>query len=891
MRLAAGHRLGPYEILAPLGAGGMGEVYRARDTRLDRVVAVKVLLSHLSENPERRQRFEREARAVSSLNHPHICTLHDIGSQETDQGPVDFLVLEHLEGETLAARLERGALPVEELLPIALQIADALDKAHRQGLVHRDLKPGNVMLAKSGAKLLDFGLAKSLQAPAATGLTAAPTMTSPLTAEGTIVGTFQYMAPEQLDGKEADARSDVFAFGALLYEMATGRKAFEGRTQASLIAAILKETPRPLREAAPASPPALDRLIRTCLEKDPEDRRQTMRGVLLELRWIAEGGGREEAPAAAARGRARSERLAWTIAAAAVLAAAAAILLALRSPRAGTVVVRSSLPLPAGASFHLQGIQPGPVAVSPDGARVALVLREAGGGVRLWVRPLDQPEAEPLRGTEDASYPFWSPDGKTLGYFARGALMRIDASGGPAVKICDAPTGKGGTWNRDGVILFAPAFDAPLHKVHAAGGQAEPVTELDRGRGENSHRFPQFLPDGRHFIYLARGSGAQAGGGSAVKAGEIGKAGGKILMHVRTHAAYASGHLLFVQDSTLMARPFDAARLDFGGDPAPVAENVRVISGASRGVFSASDNGVLLYDPSGVFQGFHLTWVDRSGRPIGALGEPAEYSGGPAISPDGRSVAVDLTDPASGTADIWIIDVQRGVRTRFTFDPGAEVAPVWSPDGRVLAYSSNRRGQNLDLVMKPLGGSEEIALLDGDTPMTPLSWSSDGRHLAYAVTMNGSVDIWALPLEGERRPFPVLNTRFSEFDARFSPDGRWIACVSDESGLFEVYVVPFPPSGAKIQVSSGGGLNPRWRGDGREIYFQSGGRDQMAAGLRLEGGRLVVDQVRTLFTLPLEEDSDVTRDGRRFLAVLGDETARAGYLNLVLNWPAAIGRP
>jgi len=889
MSLLAGHRLGPYEILAPLGAGGMGEVYRARDTRLDRTVAIKVLPSHLSENPERRQRFEREARAVSSLNHPHICTLHDIGTQETDHGPIDFLVLEHLEGETLATRLERGPLPVEEVLRLALPIADALDRAHRQGLIHRDLKPGNIMLTTTGAKLLDFGLAKSLLTAAASGLTAAPTMTSPLTTEGTIVGTFQYMAPEQLDGKEADARSDIFAFGAVLYEMATGRKAFEGKTQASLIAAIMKEAPRPLRDVAPASPPALDRLIRTCLEKDPEDRRQTMRGVLLELRWIAQGGALEGAPAPQAPGRSRRERLAWAVAAGALLAGAAAALIALRLPQVDYQVLRAAIPLPSGTSFFLQGIQPGPAAISPDGRRVAFVVRESGGGVRLWVRSLDAAEAEPLRGTEDASYPFWSPDGRSLGFFARGALLRIDAGGGPAVKIADAFTGKGGTWNRNGLILFSPAFDSPIHKVPAAGGIPETVTELDRARGENSHRFPQFLPDGRHYIYFARGTGAQAGGGSVVKTGVLGASGGEILMHARSHAAYASGHILFVQESTLMVRPFDPARLAFEGDPVPLAESVRVITGASRGVFSASENGTLIYDPGGALGGIRLTWVDRAGTPIGPLGEPADLANRPVISPDGKSVAVDLTDPASGTSDIWTCDVERKVRTRFTFDPGAETSPVWSPDNRRLAYASNKRGRNFDLYMKPIGGAE-VALLESDTDKTPASWSSDGRHIAYVELVEGSFDVFVLPLEGDRKPIPLLNTRFAETDARFSPDGRWIAYVSNESGQFEVYVMSFPAPGVKALVSSGGGTNPVWRGDGREIYFQSGGADQMASEIKVENGRLGVGEARRLFKLPLEEDGDVTRDGERFLVALGDEAARTGFLNLVVNWPAGIGK-
>jgi predicted Ser/Thr protein kinase len=501
MTLAQGTRLGPYEILASVGAGGMGEVYRARDTRLDRTVAIKVLPSHLSSNPEIRQRFDREARTISSLSHPHICALHDVGHQDG----IDYLVMEFLEGETLTDRLSRGALPAEQVLRYSIEIADALDKAHRQGIVHRDLKPGNIMLTKSGVKLVDFGLAKLAAAgPANTSVSILPTQAGMnLTQEGTILGTFQYMAPEQLEGKEADARSDIFAFGAVLYEMATGKKAFSGKSQASLIASILSAEPPPISSVQPMTPPALDRVVKTCLAKDPDDRWQTAHDVMLQLKWIAEGGSQAGVPAPLVARRRGHERLAWGVAAVLAVSTIALAAVQLARPRAAVRVVRSSLLPPEKTTYHFIGDAAGPPAVSPEGLQIAFTARDSSGKSLLWVRSLDSPVPRAVAGTEDAMYPFWSPDSKFIGFFAGGKLKKIEASGGPAFALCDAGDARGGTWNKDGVIVFEPHFRDPLFRVPATGGKAAPVTKFDESRRETTHRFPFFLPDGSHFLYLA----------------------------------------------------------------------------------------------------------------------------------------------------------------------------------------------------------------------------------------------------------------------------------------------------------------------------------------------------------------------------------------------------
>ena len=580
MTLSTGTRLGPYEVLSPLGAGGMGEVYKAKDTRLERTVAVKVLPSHLSSSDEVRQRFEREAKTISQLSHPHICALYDVGNQDG----VEYLVMEYLEGETLADRLLKGALPAEQTLRYGIEIADALDKAHRQGIIHRDLKPGNVMLTKSGVKLLDFGLARVITPPSEpSALTSFPTVAgSPLTREGTILGTFQYMAPEQLEGKEADVRTDIFSFGAVLYEMATGRKAFSGTSQASLISAIMKEEPAPIATLQPMTPPALERVVRTCLAKDAEDRFQTAHDAKLQLQWMAEAGSAAGVPAPVVARRKNRERLAWT--AFAIAAVAAALFAAgylRRAPRPERGI-RATLPFPEKMFL-------GELALSPDGNRLAFTAGKIGMEPALWVRSLDGSSAQPVAGAENAYFPFWSPDSRSVGFFADGKLKRVDASGGAILTVCDAQRGVGGTWNRDGTIVFAPAPTSALYRVAAGGGKPVPVTKLDASRHEAAHRYPQFLPDGRHFLYMAGNlGGATDDPANAIRVGSLDGSVDKVLVRTLSNAGYASGYLLYGREGTLLAQRFDTSKLEVRGEPVPAVPKIGLSGWHSNWLFSAS---------------------------------------------------------------------------------------------------------------------------------------------------------------------------------------------------------------------------------------------------------------------------------------------------------------
>ncbi len=891
MGLQRGARLGPYEILDPLGAGGMGEVYRARDTRLDRTVAIKVLPSHLSGNSEAHQRFEREARAVSSLNHPHICTLYDIGGQDG----VDYLVMEHLDGETLAARLQRGPLAPTELLRCAMEVADALEKAHRQGLIHRDLKPGNVMLTRSGAKVLDFGLAKVL-APAGApgGMTGSPTRTSPLTAEGAIVGTCQYMAPEQLEGSEADARSDIFAFGLTVYEMATGKRAFDGKTKASVIASILKEEPQPISSLQPVTPPALERLVSTCLVKDRDERRQTMHDVLLELRWIASAGSQPGIPGATAAATRPRERLGWLLVVALLGVAAVALGVAWR--RAVSVqprVIRAIVPAPDGTTFRSAGLGAGPVAVSPDGSRLVFSARTEIGSEMLWVRPLDSPTAAPLVGTEGGSYPFWSPDGRSIGFFAGGKLKRIDAAGGPALSLCDAGSSRGGAWSPEGVILFAPEQTSGLFRVPETGGAPVEMTRLDEARQETTHRWPQFLPGGRKFLFFSRiAPGSEA---NAVMAGSLDGGDTRVILRGQSHAVYVSGHLLFVRESTLMAQSFDADDLTLDLDAFPIAEHVQVDADFSRGIFSVSENGVLVYQtgqPQGETQ---LIWFDRNGKETGSLGDKAVYSDF-TLSPDLKKVVVSVSDPRMGLPpDLWIYEVARGLRTRFTTHPMADGRPLWSPDGSQVVFASIRK-RTFDLYVKSYAGSaDEELLLEADYDQFPESWSANGQYLAY--TNRGvpgtNSDIWVLPLSGDRKPIPFLQTEFRELGPQFSPDGRWIAYTSDESGgRDEVYVAPFPGPGRKVQISTAGGTAARWRQDGHEIFYLASDNKITAAQVVQQGPTFEVGAVKPLFAIRtggrLGTIYRASPDGQRFLVNTSLEEERPSPLTLVVNWTADI---
>jgi Tol biopolymer transport system component len=874
--IASGRRLGPYEILSPLGAGGMGEVYRARDTRLDRDVAVKVLPEQLS-SPEMRQRFEREARAVSQLSHPHICAIYDVGSQDG----VEYLVMELLEGETLATRLARGPVPPEQALRHGIEIADALDRAHRAGVVHRDLKPGNVMLTRSGVKLLDFGLAKTIQPPSsASGMTALPTVggSSPLTQEGMILGTFQYMAPEQLEGKEADARTDIFAFGAVLYEMATGKKAFSGSSQASLISAIMSSEPPAVSKIQPMTPPGLDRLVRSCLTKDPDDRWQSARDIASELKWIAQGSEPGVAAPVAAR-RVSRERLAWLLAALAGLVAVAALALFLgRGRTPAPRPVRLSLDLPAKAPFQAFDH----AMISPDGRTIAFLARFANGRSAIWTRPLGSLAASPLPGTESATGLFWAPNSASIGFFAEGKLKRVEVSGGPPQVLADADFPSGGSWSSEGVILFCPKLYSPLMRVSATGGGVTPATKITGH--EDSHIWPSFLPDGRHFVFLGD---AATTPDHSMRLGSLGRLESDVLVSPAiTSLAFAPPDwLLFVRAGILVAQRLDVRNHRLSGDPIPLGEQIAIVDLLHGFDFSVSRTGSLVYrsaDPD-----TQLVWFDRTGKRLGTVGEQARY-GRFELSPDDRQLAFERLDADLRHGNLWLLDLVRGAASRLTSTASSDYAPVWSPDGRRIMFSSARSSSLSDIFEIGAGGAsaEKLILHDATTDKNPMGWSSDGRFAVVGVITKATrEDIWKMPLDGSGKVTPLVATRFSEMDAQISPDGRWFAYTSDESGRYEVYVQSFSDGSRRYRVSTSGGGRPRWRRDGKELFFVAGG---MLHSVAIAGGEALDTGPPTpLFRLSGLADYGIAHDGRILAAVAVNESPQSSA-TVVLNWTSEL---
>jgi serine/threonine protein kinase/Tol biopolymer transport system component len=812
MPIASGTKLGPYEIQSELGAGGMGEVYRARDTRLDRQVAVKVLAGRFSSSPELKQRMEREARLISSLNHPHICQLYDIGSQDG----TDYLVMELLEGETVAERIRKGALPLNEVLKVGAEVADALQVAHRAGIVHRDLKPANIMLTKSGAKLMDFGLAKpfgmtATASGAAPSFTAAATLTglspaSPLTTAGSIVGTIQYMSPEQIEGKEADARSDIFALGAVLYEMVTGKRAFEGKSQISVASSILEKDPEPISAAKPTIPSAFEHVVKTCLQKNPEERFQTAHDVRLELRWIAEDHPSTSVPALPPRARHPGERLAWV--AVLLVAIVAGVISGFFISRPSPArVIRTVIAPPEGTSFRLTGDLAGPPVLSPDGAYVAFSAAASDGKVVLWVRPTDKLEAHAMAGTDDVIFPFWSPDSKSLGFFADGKLKTIDLNGGSPQSICDAPQGRGGSWGPNGVVLMTADTQAPIVRVNVNGGAPIAVTKLDRTR-HTSHRWPFFLPDGKHFLYLAINHDSAQSEKDEVYFASLDGAENRPLLRSLSSAIYSSGLVLFARGSQLMAQKFDPASGKLSGEAQVLANGVANDLSTWHIDASASGTGLLVMGSGGT-PDWQLVWVDRTGKRIGVVADKLSNLQFARLSAQGDKVALVVD---TGANDIWVLDLARGIRTRLTFGPVTNDFPVWSPDGKWIAYGSQSNGKNhLYRKLSDGSGAEEL-LLDDEQTLIPGDWSSDSKYLLYSrgPFFSNGAEIWALPLEGDRKPFLIVPHSASSYAGagRLSPDGRWLAYSSNESGQTEVYVIPFRGGQGKWQVSQSGGDRP-----------------------------------------------------------------------------------
>ena len=865
MALTSGTKLGPYEIQSPLGAGGMGEVYRARDTRLDRTVAVKVLASHLSSSPELKQRMEREGRAISSLNHPHICQLYDIGSQNG----TDYLVMEFLEGETLAERLRKGAMPLAEVYKIGIAVAEALAVAHRSGIVHRDLKPGNIMLTAGGAKLMDFGLAKPLGVQAASGsgsaapsFTAAATMSgpsplTPLSTAGSVIGTIQYMSPEQIEGKEADARSDIFAFGAVLYEMVAGKRPFSGKSQISLASSILESEPEPVSKVKPTTPPAFEHVVTTCLQKNPEERYQSAHDVKLELQWIAADKSSPAIAAAPPRSTARDRvmRSALMIFAIVLGIVAGSFLRAPVSPEGS---IRTVINPPEKTTLNLTGDSAGPPVLSPDGSAIAFSATGADGKAALWVRPMNLLEARMLPSTEGAIFPFWSPDGRSLGFFAGSKLKTIDLNGGSAQVICDASLGRGGAWGPGGVILFSPSPSDPLMRVSINGGTPVPITKIDTAL-HTSHRWPFFLPDGKHFLYLALHHDPSKSANNELYYASLDGRENRPLFRSQANAVYADGFLLFARGNQLMAQPFDPASGKLSGEPQDLAKGIMNDASTWHMDASASSGGLLVFG-SGASGDLQLVWMNNSGKEISTVADKLEELQGAVVSPQGDRIALQID---AGENDIWVLDLSRGVRTRLTFGPVANTSPVWSPDGKWIAYASPRTGR-FNLYRKPSDGSgaEELLLTD-DQGIDPSDWSHDGKYLIY--TRGGPTgQTWALPLQGERKPSMVLSR--GAF-AKFSPDGRWLAYTSDESGAFEVYVVAFGGGQAKYQVSANAGQLPRWSRDGKELYFLDATFDIFAVPVRDAGGALqfgVPQTVVSNWSAPLAF-YDVAPDGKKIL--------------------------
>jgi Tol biopolymer transport system component len=879
--LTAGTRLGPYEIAAPIGAGGMGEVYKATDTRLHRTVAVKVLPDHVASNPDLKQRFEREAKALAALSHPHICPVFDVGSLNE----IDFLVMEYLEGETLEQRLKKGALPLAQALQTGIQIADALAAAHRAGIVHRDLKPGNIMLAKSGAKLLDFGLAKTDPAAVAGSPSMLPTTPPGLTQQGSILGTVQYMAPEQLEGEAADPRTDIFAFGAVFHEMVTGRLAFEGKSQASLIGAILKDDPRPLSTLQPLAPPLLERIVAKSLAKNPDARWQSASDLRDEMQWAMRAPSLSMVPHVAG-GR---DRVAWTIACVALVAAAMAVATAwyIGARSSGTVAPEMRLEVSMPGRFEDW------VAVSPD-ARSLVSGGLADGKWQLWLRRLDSTTARPLAGTEGAVYPFWSPDSRSIAFFAEGKLKRIDVAGGPPQTLANAREPRGGTWGPDGTIIFAPTLYGGLYRVSASGGEAKQLTRLESG--QRSHRFPSFLPDGFHFLYFDTASGTYLG---TLDEG----APKRITPTVDSAMLYTPpGMLLFVRERTLMAQPFSLETYETSGELVRIAELAALTGTVNTGSISvsASANGTIAFRgasevPTG---GMRLAWFDRSGQEIGGVAQvDPGFLVDMDLSPDATHIAATRSpNRALGGLDVWVTETERGVSTRLTSDPATDQLPVWSPDGKRIVFASNRKG-TLDLFEAPFNSSgSEKPLLELPGTTYPTDWSSDGRFVLYGETSPASgYDLWALPMFGDRKPIPVANREFDEVSGRLSRDLRWVAYESNEAGRFEIVVQAFRDPTVKWQISSGGGMQPRWRDDGRELFYVAADGTLMAAPIipLPDGGTLQPGRPAPLVRNRLVFDAyrgvrfnryAVTPDGQRFLMIVPAEEAIAPVV-VILNWP------
>jgi eukaryotic-like serine/threonine-protein kinase len=883
--LPTGTKLGRYEIRSKVGEGGMGEVYRAHDAKLNRDVAIKVLPAALSQDADRLRRFEQEAQAAGALNHPNILAVFDVGMHES----APYVVSELLEGETLRELLDEHTVSTRKGIDYAIQLAHGLAAAHDKGIVHRDLKPDNIFITKNDhVKILDFGLAKLVQ-PSGEGVGQTDIATRRVhTDPGTVMGTVGYMSPEQVRGQTVDHRTDIFSFGAVLYEMLSGRRAFHGDSAIETLNAILKEEPPELTNSNPNIAPALERVVWHCLEKSPERRFQSASDVafaLESLSGVASHPSQQTLAGLSTLPSARiftRERLMWLGVCVVLLIVASAFAIAYlsRSTTTPAGAVRLSLTTPDKATLPVH------ITVSPDGARVVFVAGGPDGKRLLWVRPLDSLTAQPLAGTDGAAAPFWSPDSRFIGYFASAKLYKVDASGGRPQALCDVREDRGGTWNGDGVILFADL--AGLYRVSAQGGT--PVLATKVSPKEEAHRWPYFLPDGRHFVFLAD---AQTTENHHIRLGSLDSQDTQILFGAISRVAYAPpGYLLYVTQSALVAQPFDAGMLKVSGDPVIVAEHVADIGPNHEFDFSVSNTGALAYQSGSAKSQF--VWFDRAGKNLRAVGEPDSYAS-IVLSPDAQRAAVGLLDADLRVSDIWTLDLSRGTKSRLTFDPRSDGDPLWSPDGTQIVFTSNRKGDGHDhlyITSATAAGNDQPLLASGENDDYGTSWARDGQSILLERRLQGHMTVWLLPLAGDRQPKPLMqSTAFDEASAKFSPNGRFVAYMSNESGRPEIYVQPFPPSGAKGQVSYGGGLYPLWRGDGKELFYMTDDGKILSAQIKSETPfqstvpeQLFQPNVKFVPGFPYA----VSPDGQRFLINTPAEVNNPAPMTVVLNWTAGL---
>jgi Tol biopolymer transport system component len=897
MALTPGTKLARYEIRSQLGAGGMGEVYRARDTEIGRDVAVKVLPSAFSADPDRLQRFQQEACAAGALNHPNILSIYDVGKHNGSP----YLVSELLEGKTLHKRIAGASLGQRRAIDYALQISNGLSAAHEKGIIHRDLKPDNIFITNdSRVKILDFGLAKLTQLDTEQAQTDIPTRRVD-TDPGVIMGTVGYMSPEQLKGHAVDHRSDIFSFGAILYEMLSGRRAFQGESAAETMSAILKEDPPDLSDTNKSVSPALARLVTHCLEKNPEARFHSARDLAFTLEALSGTNNVSDETAtliAPVRDQPkRRERLLWmgviaVLTVALVTALPFAIKYFRKSEPAQGQAVRFFV-LPSENATLVTGSQQ----ISPDGTKLVYVASGTDGKRAIWTRRLDSLSAELLPGADEPANPFWSPDGRSLGFFAAGSkLAKIELNGGPAQVLTGVQGNAGGTWNQDGVILFTRGLHDGLYRIPATGGSPVPVTTLDESRKETGHAWPYFLPDGQHFLFLARSTQRE---NTNIYAGSLDSPERKLLINADSNAVYAApGFLLFRRGQTLMGQQFDASKLELQGEPFLITEQIDYSAGTGRGFFSASQTGAL------TFVGFNapntqLVWFDRGGQQLGQIGSPSADLGF-RLSPDEKQLAVSRLDLQAGTSDIWLIDLARNNPSRLTFDPAGDAGPVWSPDGSRIIFSSDRGGGSTIYQRLSNGTGKDEVVGTFSAPGGPHDWSPDGKFIVVSIVSGmGSTDLWLVPLFGEHKPTPLVQTEFSERGARFSPDGKWIAYASNASGIYQVYVESFPASGGKWQVSAAGGAQPQWRGDGKELFYLAPDRKLMAVEVNGAGSAFTAGTPKVLFELQVSTvfpgggaitHYAATRDGRRFIVntIAGDSSPVP--ITVVLNWTADLKR-